>query len=256
MNRNDFSFRRMQRIVESNVFKGITSSKPDYDDPILQDFISRFMDPPSQRQRKFSNNDMIISRQLKVLEQVMNVSKGGFFVECGANDGERNSNSDYLETVHKWAGFLAEPDISFYTQLIGKNRRAWSINAGLSPDNFTSLLTYTEDSYGAGNVIGNLKGQSKYSVPCFTLHALMYSLNVTTIDFFSLDVEGVELGVLKTIDFSKINIRTLTVEFLTDEQRVLILNFLTKNGFKLYQTVVGKYPFAHDLFFVNENLSL
>ena len=85
----------------------------------------------------------------------------------------------------------------------------------------------------------------------------MYSLNVTTIDFFSLDVEGLELDILKTINFDKINIRTLTVEFLTEERKFPILKFLSEKGFKLHEIVIGGSPsFAHDMFFVSKNLNL
>ena len=38
-------------------------------------------------------------------------------------------------------GLLIEADPSFYTQLLGKNRRAWSINACLSPYNTTSFVS-------------------------------------------------------------------------------------------------------------------
>ncbi len=52
---------------------------------------------------------------------------------CGALDGDRSSNSLYLETELDWTGVLIEMDPYFYTQLIGKNRKAYSINACLSP---------------------------------------------------------------------------------------------------------------------------
>ena len=38
-------------------------------------------------------------------------------------------------------------------------------------------------------------------VECFPFYSFMLALNRTTIDFFSLDVEGDELNVLKTIPF-------------------------------------------------------
>ena len=59
--------------------------------------------------------------------------RGGFYVECGAFDGERSSNTLYLEQKEGWTGLLLEMDPYFYTQLIAKCRRSWSINACLSP---------------------------------------------------------------------------------------------------------------------------
>ena len=64
----------------------------------------------------------------------------------------------------------------------------------------------------------------------------MLALNRTTIDFFSLDVEGAELQILQTIDFNKINIRTLTVEFnKIDQGKDLLTTLLTRQGFKHYR---------------------
>ena len=48
---------------------------------------------------------------------------------------------------------------------------------------------------------------------CFPLYSILLALNRTTVDFFSLDVEGDELSVLKTIPFHKVYIKMITVEF-------------------------------------------
>lgn len=43
----------------------------------------------------------------------------------------------------------------------------------------------------------------------------MAVLNRTRVDYFSLDVEGLELEILKTIDFNKFDIKVLSVEFVS-----------------------------------------
>ena len=35
------------------------------------------------------------------------VKEKGFFVECGALDGERSSNTNFIESKYKWTGLLA-----------------------------------------------------------------------------------------------------------------------------------------------------
>ena len=59
--------------------------------------------------------------------------KNGFFVEAGAQDGERSSNTVWLELKRDYTGLLVEIDPWFYTQMRSKLRRAYTINAGLSP---------------------------------------------------------------------------------------------------------------------------
>lgn len=54
-------------------------------------------------------------------------------MECGALNGEKGSNSLFFERVRKWNGLLIEGDPSNYAELKKKNRKAFSINACLSP---------------------------------------------------------------------------------------------------------------------------
>ena len=50
------------------------------------------------------------------------------------------------------------------------------------------------------------------TVQCFPLYSLLLALNQTNVDYFSLDIEGDELHVLKTIPFDKLRIEVMTVE--------------------------------------------
>jgi FkbM family methyltransferase len=45
------------------------------------------------------------------------------------------------------------------------------------------------------------------SVQCFPLYSILLALNRTKVDFFSLDVEGFELDVLRTIPWDKVDIK-------------------------------------------------
>lgn len=49
-------------------------------------------------------------------------------------------------------------------------------------------------------------------VPCFSLNTIMRALNRDRVDYFSLDVEGGELDVIKGIKHDKINIDSFTIE--------------------------------------------
>ena len=51
-----------------------------------------------------------------------------------------------------------------------------------------------------------------FSVPCLPLSTLLWALNQTTIDYISLDVEGIEYSILKTFPFSNFDIKTWSIE--------------------------------------------
>ena len=49
--------------------------------------------------------------------------------------------------------------------------------------------------------LGRLGGHD-LEVPCFPIHTILLALNVTHVDYFSLDVEGFELQVIRTIPWN------------------------------------------------------
>lgn len=57
----------------------------------------------------------------------------GFFFEAGALDGEFLSNTLFLERNLGWTGILVEPGPSSFQKLVKKHRKAYLIQAALSP---------------------------------------------------------------------------------------------------------------------------
>jgi len=51
-----------------------------------------------------------------------------------------------------------------------------------------------------------IRAAARRMTPCFPVETILAALNRTHVDFFSLDVEGLELEVLKTIPFQKVNV--------------------------------------------------
>jgi hypothetical protein len=56
----------------------------------------------------------------------------GFFVECGALDGEFYSNTLVLERDFGWRGLLVESDPDYVPKLFATNRKAYVADVCLS----------------------------------------------------------------------------------------------------------------------------
>ncbi len=119
----------------------------------------------------------------------------------GGFDGITGSNTVHLERRRGWRGLLIEADPNLYLKLRAHNRACWSINAavGIKPHADT-IAFYPDPQLGQlgrlGNVSHEVKGASRERVvPMFPLATLLRALNVSTVHFFSLDVEGLELQV-------------------------------------------------------------
>jgi hypothetical protein len=61
-------------------------------------------------------------------------------------------------------------------------------------------------------------------VKCYPLSSLMNTSGQTHIDYFSLDVEGVEMIILQSINWKHLDIDVFTIE--TDQHRQDILTFM------------------------------
>jgi hypothetical protein len=63
------------------------------------------------------------------------------------------------------------------------------------------------------NAKQKFKQEQIVEVQCFPLCSILLALNRTNVDFLSLDVEGVELGVLNTVPWRNVNITMMSIEF-------------------------------------------
>ena len=57
------------------------------------------------------------------------------------------------------------------------------------------------------------KIQPEVAVTCFPLNAIMAALEISHVDYLSLDVEGLELEILQTVDWTRLQIDVITVEY-------------------------------------------
>ena len=55
-------------------------------------------------------------------------------------------------------------------------------------------------------------GFSNSKVLCFPFYSILLAMGNPTVDYFSLDVEGAELPILKTIPWDKVDIQILSIE--------------------------------------------
>jgi len=117
---------------------------------------------------------------------------------------------------------LIGPIPELFEKLIEKNRKAFALNACIARDKpiisrfkIGGPLSGREDvmdSKHKDRIKKEHPVDSYVDVPCFSLNTIMKALGNNKIYMFSLDVEGGELDVLKTIDFENLDIETFVIE--------------------------------------------
>lgn len=177
-------------------------------------------------------------------EKYFNNKKDGVFVDIGAHNGIELSNTKFFEELG-WTGLCVEPLPDVFEKL-KTNRKCICENYAVTDTegvaDFLLLKGWCEMLSGLANeyVQAHLNridseiqqhGGSKEVVPVKTikLQTLLDKHNINRIDFLSVDTEGNELKVLKSIDFNKTKIFSIAVE--NNYNLPDIKNYLTSLGF-------------------------
>lgn len=139
--------------------------------------------------------------------------------QLGAFDGWQESNTLHLESCLGWRGVLM--DAATHADWMAMNRPgALSVGLAVCPQmgytNYSSQRATTAGivSFMSRSVRRRFKvdGAGEERVPCAPLSALLGALRLRHIDFLSLDVQGAELMVLKSIDWTVTTIGVLIAE--------------------------------------------
>lgn len=175
----------------------------------------------------------------------------GFFIEMGAFDGQKWSNTLWLERKHNWTGLLIEANPDLCVKIDKLHRRVWRLCACVSNKPRASFL----QSSALGGVKDNINEhhlkqineEHKVTVPCFKLDTILNEIRVSHINYFSLDVEGAELFVLETmkneLKSEKIIVDVWTIEYRVWDGEKVVMDASLKNleGFRTFFKDIGGY---------------
>jgi FkbM family methyltransferase len=204
-------------------------------------FIATFSSSPyfSELLGEFPNSHAQIRQDLFVLLQ-SGFKTGGYFVEFGATNGVRLSNTYLLEKKFGWKGILAEPGKVWHGELRA-NRRChldtrcvWSSSGGTVEFNETyerelsTISSYSDSDYHA---VARESGRL-YSVKTVSLTDLLETYGAPNeIDYLSVDTEGSEYEILENFDFDRYSFRVASVEHNFTPARQEIFELLSNHGY-------------------------
>ncbi|CAG2191170.1 unnamed protein product [Mytilus edulis] len=193
----------------------------------------------------------------------------GFFVEMGGFDGKTFSNTLWLERQHKWTGLLVEANPSLCKAIDKLKRNVWRLCGCISSAKNTTFIKAgalggSIDTLGP-NRLETLVMSNNLTVPCFKLDEVLSKIGIKRIHYFSLDVEGGELTVLKSIRNELISreiiVDVWTIEYLVWNGKSMSKEESKKNLQSLrtfFKEIGGYYEHSHlrktsDAVFVNVN---
>ena len=167
------------------------------------------------------------------------------FLELGGFDGWSESNTHFLEGCLGWKGLMIEGNPTFFKRLQRNRPNVVKISSAIC--NETAIVTFQGKNAKAHVADDGI------DVPCAPLQSFLDMLDVQHISFFSLDVEGYELHVLKSIDWRKASIAALVLEELRwhKEKNEAVRKLLQDAGYD-FLGVSCWMPRACDSFWLNK----
>jgi len=181
-------------------------------------------------------------------EKIFKRHVGGVFVDVGAHDGITINNSLFFERERGWRGVAIEPIRAVYEKLCANRPDCININCAVAETNgtaefirntgYTEMLSGLKDSYDMRH-LGRLCLENAETgafsviekVATRTLADICQEHNIKHINYLSVDVEGGEFGVLKSLDYSEVFVDVVGFENNYEDASEPIVRFLSERGF-------------------------
>jgi FkbM family methyltransferase len=179
----------------------------------------------------------------------INISKP-VYVDIGANQPIKGNNT-YLFYLKGGKGICIEPDITLIPSLKSARPRDIILNIGISTSVTSEADFYHfHGHYNAWNTFSKEDADKKSNesgidykiskVQLDTVGSMLKKYNMEKVNFISLDVEGLDLQILKSIDFNIIRPELICVETIefslnnTVKKNNEITSYMLTKGYRVY----------------------
>lgn len=199
-----------------------------------------------------SNNELTYysqSKQDEILDtHIFKGLKKGVFVDVGAWDGVCFSNTLFFEKEREWKGIHIEPLPDKFADLVKNRPNSINLNLAISDSEGegeflaitgnTGMLSGLTSNYDERHIqriereTKELNTETKtIQVKMRRLDSIFKEYNVKRVNYLSIDAEGSEMNIIRSIDFGFTFIDVIGFENNYADKSIAILEFLKQKGF-------------------------
>lgn len=142
------------------------------------------------------------------------LGRDGMFLEAGANDGVRYSNTYLLERFYGWRGVLVEALPNLADQARRNRPNATVVHAALTDPDAPSIVRLSDRDLNS-----QVHSEGTLEAPARTISSVLDEVGIERLDLLSLDVEGHEEKALLGLDLERHAPRFLLIEVWGYEDR-------------------------------------
>ncbi len=206
------------------------------------------------------SKDTILNISIDGIFKIAGESNIKTFVQIGSNDGNKNDPLHQYIRRNGWKGILVEPDAANFKRLTNNYDQVSGLifeNVGIGPASgemlFYRLKNITEQepgwydqvgSFDKGTFIKNIEyGQGLDArmvaepLPVITYDDLIQKNKFGRVDLLHTDTEGFDYKILRSIDFTKHDIKIVLFEgeWMTQFELREIIQYLRKYHYSIFQ---------------------
>lgn len=190
--------------------------------------------------------------------------KNGFYVDVGAHDGVSLNNTLYFEKNNNWTGINIEPIKSVFDKLVINRPDNINLNYAICNNdgetefycntNYTEMISGIKDTFHSKH-LERLERENKETgsttevikVNTRKLETIFDENKVSHIQYLSIDVEGAEFEVIKSINFDKVFIDVIGFENNYNDASIPIIEYLQDKNFVVFHESIL------DIFMINKS---
>jgi FkbM family methyltransferase len=196
-------------------------------------------------------------QQDRLIDFFFNAKNNGVFLDIGAHDGISFSNTYFLEKERHWKGICIEPIPSVFEKLkenrncIVENCCISDVNGNVTfrevtgPDMLSGIVDFFDETHLI-RIENEIKmfpdgGYKDISVNSYNINDLLEKYNCYSIDYCSIDTEGVEYQIVKSIDFERFKIKAFSIENNNKDNTIRL--YLKANGYICIPSIIDDFFF-------------
>jgi FkbM family methyltransferase len=189
--------------------------------------------------------------------------KNGVYVDVGAHDGISINNTLYFEKNNNWSGINIEPIKKVFDRLVINRPNDINLNCAvcnkdgetefLCNTGYTEMISGIKDNFDIRHIYRLQRENTQHGsttevikVETKKLETILDENNITHINYLSIDVEGAEFEVIKSINFDKVFIDVIGFENNYNDVSVPIVEYLQNKGYIIIHISL-------DIFMINKS---
>jgi FkbM family methyltransferase len=181
-------------------------------------------------------------------EHIFKGYKNGFYMDVGAHDGVTINNTLYFEKYNNWSGINIEPIKEVFDKLVINRSNNINLNCAvcnndgetdfLNNTGYTEMLSGIKSTFDPRHLqrleyenIHTCSSTKIIKVKTKKIETICDENNISHINYLSIDVEGAEFEVIKSINFDKVFIDIIGFEDNYNDVSVPIIEYLENKNF-------------------------